>query len=86
MSASFHTLPVWKKDSTAAEWLEELAALARENPERWARILVVHEELDHNGHAYRTRQFSRNIETNEEILGVLEVAKLETWELMKGRQ
>jgi hypothetical protein len=85
VSASIATLPVWKKGSTAAEWLEELAAMAREHPERWARIVVVLEELNSDGLAYKTRNYSRNIPTNSDILGVLETAQLDIWETMKGR-
>lgn len=84
MTASIATLPVWKKNTSAAEWLEELAAMAREHPERWERCVVVHVELK-NDMPWKTRNYSRNIVTNSEILSTLETAKLETWELMKDR-
>lgn len=80
------TLPVWKKNSTAAEWLEELAAMARESPERWMRIAVVLQEIDDNGHPNMTRTYQRGIETNQDFLGTVEAAKLAVWEIMKGRE
>ena len=86
MSASISTLPVWKKGSTAAEWLGELAAMALEHPERFARVVVVFEETNAERHPIKTRQFSYGITTNTDILGTIESAKLELFEYMKGRR
>lgn len=86
MSASISTLPVWKKDSTAAEWLGELAALAMEHPERWARIVVVFEETNAEKMPIRTKQYSYGIETNTDIMGTLATAQFELFEFMKGRR
>lgn len=86
MSASVSCLPVWKKDSTPAEWLQEVAAIAMATPERFSRILVLYEEFDREGDPVKTRQQSYNIQANSQILGILEYAKLETFEYMKGRQ
>lgn len=83
MSASFHTLPIWKKDSTAAEWLEEVAGLARQYPERFDRVVIVFEE---RGDSWRTRWHQRNYTANQDVLGTLECAKLEVYEYMKGRR
>ena len=85
MSASISTLPVWKKDSTAAEWLEELAAMAREHPERWQRVVVIFEECNAGNQPTKSRMYSRNHDHNTGILGALEGAKLDLWEYMKGR-
>lgn len=86
MSASISTLPIWKKDSTAAEWLQELAACALANPERWPRIVVIFEELDKDGLPFKTRQCSYGIQHNTDILGTLTTAQHELFEHMKGRQ
>lgn len=85
MTAKIQALPVWKKDSTAAEWLQEIAAIAMEYPERFARIVVVNEELNKDGLPVKTRLWSKGLKTNSDIIGALEVAKLETWETMTGR-
>lgn len=85
MSATINTIPVWKKNSTVAEWLEELAARARARPEQWSRVVVVYQELNKDGHPYKTRDFSKNIPTNAEILATLAIAQFELWETMKGR-
>ena len=85
MSATLSTLPVWKKNSTPAEWLQEVAGVALEFPERFARIVVIAEELNKAGIPNKTRLWDKNIPTNSEIVGVLAIAQMETWERMKGR-
>ena len=85
MSASISTLPVWKKDSSPAEWLSEISALALQYPERFQRIVVIFEECD-AGLPTKTRQHSYQIPCNTDILGALEAAKLELFEYMKGRR
>ena len=69
-------LPIWKKGSTAEEWLFELAAVARKYPERWARVVVVFEKLNEAGQPIECRFLSRNIATNQEIIGALAAAQL----------
>lgn len=86
MTASISKLPIWKKNSTAAEWLEELAAMAREHPERFSQIILIYEELNPEGLPYKTRFQSKNHPHNTGICGALEVAKLEIFEFMKGRR
>ncbi len=86
MTASISTIPVWKKDSTAAEWLTELASMALEHPERWARVVVVYEKVNADGLSIETRNVSYNITSNTEIIGTLEGAKMEVFEYMKGRR
>jgi hypothetical protein len=85
MTATISTLPVWKAGASAAEWLEELAAMAREHPERWNRIVVIFEQMTDDGLPHKTRQYSFNHPHNTGIIGSLEVAQLELWEFMKGR-
>lgn len=85
MTATISTLPVWKAGASAAEWLEELAALARERPEQWAKIVVVFEQLSDDNLPFKTRQHTFNHPHNTGIIGALEVAQLELWEFMKGR-
>lgn len=83
MSASISTLPVWKKDATPAEWLQEMAAMALVNPERFAKIVVVYEEDTTMGKS-QTRWQQKGYTDNTTILGTLECAKLELFEYMKG--
>lgn len=80
------TLPIWKKGHTASEWLQELAAMAIEHPERWARAVVVFEEVNEEKLPIRTRQHSFQIPSNTDLLGTLETAKLDVYEFMKGRK
>jgi len=86
MTASISSLPIWKKDSTPAEWLQEIATIAMEHPERFARIVVVCEEENKEGFPYKTRFWSRNHKTNTDIIGSLQVCALEVFEYMKGRR
>lgn len=86
MSASISTLPVWKKGSSASEWLAELSALALENPEKWRRVVVIFEKTNAENMPIETRQFSWGIPSNTDILGTIETAKLELFEHMKGRR
>lgn len=86
MSATIATLPIWKRNSTAAEWLEELAGLARENPERWERIVVVLQEGGPDAARHHIRNYSRGVQTNQELLGLLTAGQLELFEYMKGRR
>ena len=86
MSASIHTIDVWKKNSTAAEWLGELASMALANPEKWARVVVIFEKVNADGAPIETRQFAHGIAHNTDIMGTIETAKLELFEHMKGRR
>ena len=85
MTATISTLPIWKKNSTAAEWLEELAGLAREFPERWARVGVVFNEVNENGFAIRTRYFAHGATDNSMLIGMFEEAKLHVYDHMMRR-
>lgn len=86
MTASISTLPVWKKDSTAAEWLQELAGLALEYPERWGRVVVIFEEFNAEGQPFKLRNHTRGFSCNTDILGALTGAQLELFDYMKGRR
>lgn len=86
MSATISTLPIWKKDSTAAEWLQEVATIALTHPERFARIVIVADEENKDGLPYKTRFWSRNHRTNTDIVGALQVCVFEVFEYMKGRR
>lgn len=74
-SATVHTLPVWKKGSTPAEWLQEIAALALEKPERFHNMIVIFEEVNQKGHSTSTRYHVHGIKSNTELVGALEYAK-----------
>jgi len=84
VTATISTLPVWKKGASAAEWLEELAALAREHPEQWQRIIVVFEQFNSDNQPVKSRLHSFGHDHNTGILGAMRVAELELWAYMKG--
>lgn len=81
MSGKIATLPIWKKDSTAAEWLHEVAAMALEKPQRFGRVIIAFEETRPNG-ATVMRYHCHGIETNTEVLGLLVIAQQEVLTLM----
>lgn len=85
-TASISCLPVWKKGSTAVEWLHELAAMAMEFPERFERCVLVYEKCNAEGLPVVTRIQSRGILSNTDVMGTLESAKLELYDFMKGRK
>ncbi len=84
MTNNVHVLPIWKKDSTPAEWFQELAMMALEHPERFARCAIVYEEINETGGAIKTRCQSRGIATNTDLIGSLESAKMDVWAYMNG--
>jgi hypothetical protein len=79
------TLPRWKRDSSPGEWLSECAGMAFENPEKWARIALVFNEVDEEGIIKKTRYHSYGIPTNSELIGTLEVGKLLVFDELRGR-
>lgn len=66
-------LPIWKKGSTAEEWLMEIAAIAREYPERFDKAIIVMQETKRDGRMVH-RYYDRGIKLLERI-GLLEVGK-----------
>jgi hypothetical protein len=73
-------LPVWKSGATSAERFEELAQIAREHPERFARCLVIYEEdlplaSDETFPRTRTRWITSGKMPNREALGLLELGR-----------
>lgn len=84
--ASIKTLPIWKKDSSPAEWLSEVAALAMEHPGRFSRIVVIYEEFNDKGLSSHTRWQQRGYDNNTDILGTIACAQMELFEYMKGRR
>jgi hypothetical protein len=85
MPASISVLPIWKKDSSAVEWLQELASMAMEHPERFERAVIVIQEVMDEGTSTKNRRYSRGLEWASQELAVLELAKLEIFEELKGR-
>lgn len=84
-SASIHTLPVWKKNATAAEWLNECAALALAYPEKFSRVVVVAEEYNAEKRPIKSRLYSWQHDHNTGILGTLTAAQLDLYEHMRWR-
>ena len=84
VTATIDTLPVWKQDSTPAEWLQELAACALARPHQWQKIVVAFQFVGDK--IVETRSLSYNCPTNVEKIGILETAKCEVFEEMKGRR
>lgn len=73
MTASVDFLPIWKKGSTAEEWLQEVAAIARKKPEKFAKVVIVAEETRPDG-CTSYDYYCRNTSTTE-VLGMLELGK-----------
>lgn len=86
MTASISTLPVWKKNGTAAEFLQEVAGLALERPERFSRVVVIFEKVNEDGQPIETRHHCKGIKSNTDLICTLETTKLEVFEFMKGRR
>lgn len=59
--------------------------MALEHPERWARVVVVFEEVNAEKLPIKTRMQSFQIPSNTEILGTLETAKMDVHDYMRGR-
>lgn len=68
-------LPIWKKGSTAEEFLLELAMIARKHPERFEKVVLVSQETLPTGQT-KVDYFTRQVSTME-ALGVLELGKME---------
>ena len=78
-------LPVWRKNHSACEFLTELATFSIERPEVFARIAVVFEDECNSDDIKHSYLKTWGIETNGMTLQVLETAKLELWDRIKGR-
>ena len=72
--ATFDYLPVWKKNPTAEERFMELAMIARKHPERFTKLVVVHQE-DVAGDSFKIHWVSNDLDTIESI-GLLEIGKI----------
>lgn len=76
------TLPLWKKDASAADRLEELACMAREYPERFEAFVLVWRGTQPSGnwkirtHAYHAKQPGNDLMLDQ-VLGLLELGKFE---------
>ncbi len=83
MTASIDFLPVWKKDATPCERLQEIAEIARKYPERFQSMVIVYQEEEKD--ASRTRYTSFNCDTTL-ALGILEQAKEEIHVNTRGKR
>jgi hypothetical protein len=68
-------LPIWKKDATAAERLDELAMIARKHPERFERFALVYIEKLNDQGRIQVRSFEYGCNVPESV-GLYELAKL----------
>lgn len=68
-------LPIWKKGSSAEEFLFELSMIARKHPERFEKMVLVHQGALPSGSTF-TNYATRQVTTNE-VLGLLEIGKME---------
>lgn len=75
MSASIDFLPIWKKDATPCERLQEFAEMARKNPERWEKLVIGCVETKSNGH-YQFRNYFYGCLLTEAV-GLHEISKSE---------
>lgn len=67
-------LPLWKKGATPEERLMEVVAIARNHPERFAKMAIIYAE--DTGSADMTR-YACNGMTTLELLGLLRLAEVE---------
>lgn len=84
--SNISALPIWKKGSTPAEWLQEMAAMALQHPDRFGRIVVIYEKVSDKGISTETRHQTYGIDSNTAVMASLEFCKLDLWEYMKGRR
>lgn len=82
MSAQIDYLPIWKKNSTSEEFLQEIAVIARVHP-RWFDKIVIAYESESIDNSSQTRYQCRNCTTTE-VLGLLESAKEEVHVRTRG--
>lgn len=82
MSATIDYLPIWKKDATACERLQEVASIARKHPERFTRLLIAYEETLEDGRTI-TRYAVNGVDTTT-LLGMIEQVKEEVHVLTRG--
>lgn len=75
-------LPIWKEGATAEERFFELSMMARKNPERFKKVVVVFEETRPNGCTV-LRYMSDHLTTNE-LLGIFVVAQTKVLEDTRG--
>ena len=66
-------LPIWKKDSTPYEFLQELSMIARKHPERFAKVVILYEETLPNGNTLLHSNY-KNVNTNE-LIGLLNIVQ-----------
>ena len=73
MKDNVQYLPIWKQNATAEERLSELAMIARQQPERFAKLVVVYvEEAPENRTV--TRYITSGCDTIQ-ALGILELGR-----------
>lgn len=78
MSAKVQYIPVWKRDATGAERMQELAQVASEKPHEFKKVFVIYIEELPDG-CTRTRTISAGCSMHE-ALGMLAEATHEVIE------
>lgn len=73
-------LPLWKKGATPEERLMEVAAIARNHPERFSKLAVIY--IEDTGKSDVTR-YACNGVTTLELLGLLELAREEVLDVTR---
>lgn len=82
MNENVELMPSWKNNATAEDRFNELALMARKNPEKFNNFIVVYQE--ETATSVSTRYTcSQNIDTNT-ALGILELAKHEIITYVSG--
>ena len=76
-------LPVWKFGATAEERFLELAMIAKKNPERFAKVAVIYEGAADANKLTRLRYTSCGVINNNELVGIIDIAKHDIIEDMK---
>jgi len=76
MTASIDYLPIWKKNATGEERLQEIALVAGKFPERFGKMIIVYQETLPNGNT-KVRYICGEGTTTNDTIAILESAKVQ---------
>lgn len=70
-------LPIWKKDATLAERLDEMASYVRGKPERFSQFVMCYKEQLSNGRI-KIRYMQEGCDLAQ-LIGLFEMGKIEAY-------
>ena len=68
-------LPLWKIGATAEERFLEIAMIARKNPERFSKVVVIYESEEDESKQTKLRFAKCGLRNNTELVGILDIVK-----------